>query len=432
MSFEKNFCPSPWFHMRINNSGAYEYCRWQVHKDTARINVENNIKNQSPIDYFQTTMAPLRQHILNGTLPPECNDCKIMEKHNKVSGRQKQLLKVGVREPWFAKTLLSSPLKSAFDYSDKNLGITDRHVLDWQIDLGNYCNGACLYCNPSLSSKLASEFKAIGLIDQLPPTSWCDDPLLLERFIKTLIESPHLQYLHFIGGETLITPGFKKILLALVEKKLSNQITIGFTTNLNSWDENVVNLLREFQTINLGLSIDTLTLANDYVRWPSKQSTTRELLDRWVKLAQNKGWLLQLRSTPTCLTIQDLDTLYDYAWEHNICVESCNFLYDPSFMRIDVLPREYKEKAKIKLQKWVNNHSREIQLQVINIRNPTLIKDQIIQDAQSYIDYLDKSHDESYRLTELIDYIRRLESSRKNKILDYIPEYEELFRSAGY
>jgi len=35
-------------------------------------------------------------------------------------------------------------------------------------------------------------------------------------------------------------------------------------------------------------------------------------------------------------------------------------------------------------------------------------------------------------LPDLVDFVKRLETSRGNSILDYLPEYEELFRSAGY
>jgi hypothetical protein len=28
MSFEKSFCSSPWFHMRIDSDGTLRYCRW--------------------------------------------------------------------------------------------------------------------------------------------------------------------------------------------------------------------------------------------------------------------------------------------------------------------------------------------------------------------------------------------------------------------
>ena len=70
--------------------------------------------------------------------------------------------------------------------------------------------------------------------------------------------------------------------------------------------------------------------------------------------------------------------------------------------------------------------------QIVNTRDSTVAHVQIRQDAESYIDFLDHADNESFRLPELISYLKRLESSRGNSIITYIPQYEELFRTYGY
>jgi hypothetical protein len=429
MSFEKSFCPSPWFHMRINNSGSYEYCRWRT-KDAPRFDATNNIREQTPLTYFQNTMSAVRADLLAGRRPEGCKECYEMEPYNKVSGRQRQLLKVGIRNEYFEKTLSSSPLRADFDYSNANQGVTTRGIADWQIDLGNYCNGACVFCSPESSSRLATEFKQIGLIDETPKAAWCDDPVLVERFIQDLIESDP-RYLHFIGGETLITPGFEKILTALVDHNIAKHITLGFTTNLTVWNDNTVDLLTKFKQVNLGMSVETLSSLNDYVRWPSKIDQVQTYLDQWVKLGKQHNWIMQLRITPTCLTVHELGNIYEYAWQHELSVESCNFITNPKIMRISVLPSEYRKVARDNLATWVNTHLVESQEQLINTRNPTKFQEQLHQNASSYLEYLDSAPDESYLMPELVTYLKLLETSRGNSILNYLP-YEELFRNHGY
>jgi len=431
MSFEKTFCPSPWFHIRINNSGSYEYCRWKINNNNQADPVAN-IKNQTPDEFFQNNLSLVREQLLQGEKLSECDACYVMEHNGKVSGRQRQLLKVGIQELHFAKSMYSSPLRSDFDYSHANHGRTTRSISDWQIDLGNYCNGGCVFCHPGSSSKLAAEFKAIGFIQELPPNSWCDDPVLLKRFIDHLTTNTTLKYLHFIGGETTITPAFRQILQALVDSGQSNTVTIGFTTNLITWSDSLNELLSKFYSVNLGLSVETLTPVNDYVRWPSKLDQTLEILNRWVTFGRQNSWLIQLRITPTCLTIEELDTVYEYAWQHELSVESCNFLYKPEVMRINVLPQQYRSQARDRLSQWINSHHIEYIDTIINTRDPNIARQQIIQDAQSYLNYIDNATDESYRLPDLISYLKKLEAHRKNSILDYLPHYEQLFRSAGY
>lgn len=432
MAFKDTFCPSPWFHMRINNSGTYEPCRWMTSNGLSRFDPDRNIRTQSPLTYFQQGMSGIRTQLLQGASPAICTDCVQMERHHKVSGRQRQLLKVGVRDEYFEKSLAGSPSRSAFDYSQAHDGHTLAAVRDWQIDLGNYCNGACVYCNPESSSRLATEFVKLGLIDQAPAASWCDDPDLVERFVADLRLSPNLEYLHFIGGETLITPGFRRILQALVDADIAPQVAIGFTTNLAVWSDAVVDLLRKFKTVNLGMSIESLNSINDYVRYPSCIDQVRQTLDRWVALAQSLDWLIQLRITPTCLTVHDLASVYQYAWQNNLAVESCNFLDKPEFFRISVLPAEQRNQARLLLQDWIDQHHAQAQEQIINTRDPNRAHDQILQDAASYVNYLTTAQDESDRLPDLIEYLRRLEANRGNTILTYLPQYELLFRSAGY
>jgi hypothetical protein len=70
--------------------------------------------------------------------------------------------------------------------------------------------------------------------------------------------------------------------------------------------------------------------------------------------------------------------------------------------------------------------------QIVNIRSPSVVQQQIAQDAASYVEYLKHQPDESHRLPDLVAYITKLEKSRNNYILDYLPEYGNILTTAGY
>ena len=89
--------------MRITNSGTYEPCRWQAKDDGSRVNFDRSIHSVSPLTYFQRHMSELRTALLAGQAPAICSDCHGMEQHGKPSGRQRQLLKVGVQDEYFEK-----------------------------------------------------------------------------------------------------------------------------------------------------------------------------------------------------------------------------------------------------------------------------------------------------------------------------------------
>ena len=424
MSLKDHFCPSPWFHMRINNAGHYEYCRWATkdHRYSA-----DNIYNTTPVEFFQQRMTPVRQQLLAGESPAGCAECTLMDQHTKISGRQKQLLKAGVRLEHFEKTLASSPWLKEFAQG----GATLQMPQDWQIDLGNYCNGACVFCGPHSSSRLATEFKKIGIIESTPLPNWTDDPVRVQQLVDVLVASSHIQYLHFIGGETLITPAFKTILEALIGAGLNRTATIGFTTNLGVWRDDVVELLTQFQGVNLGMSVESFKTVNDYVRYPVCLPTVFETMDRWIEISRQQSWLLQFRTTPTALTVGHMLGIYDYAWDHGIAVESCNFLNRPECLRPSVLPPEYRQRIVAELDAWLDQHLVTGDT-VINTRDPNVAQQQIAQDLQSYVNYLKDEPDESWRLPDLVKYLKQLEASRGNSVLTYLPEYEELFTTAGY
>lgn len=416
--------------MRVLPSGELRYCRWMEDKKNP---IVSNLNQTDFLTFFQKEMSALRLKMLQGEHISSCDQCAKMEEHGKISGREKQLLKVGIKLDNFEKTFRSSTFYDEFKKSFDQQGNTNLWPQDWQIDLGNYCNSGCVFCVPVSSSKLAIEFKKLGLIDQLPPKNWTDDEDAVDRFVELLSQSKKLSYLHFLGGETLITPAFKKILLKLIEKGLNTNTSIGFTTNLTVWDESIVELLKQYKEVNLGMSIECLHPINDYLRWPSKIERVKEILEKWIQLGKQQNWLIQFRITPTLFSIAHIKTIYDYAYTYDVGVESCNFLYNPSFMRMSILPTDVKQDIAKELQYWINSKKLLfVEERIINTRDPNKAKDYILQDAMSYVDYLQNGPDESSSWPELVSYLKKLESSRKNSILDYAPEYEKLLRSAGY
>lgn len=426
----KTFCSSPWFHMRILPSGQLRYCRWMEDKKNP---LSSNLNQSDFLTFFQKEMSSLRSMMLRGETVSACDQCFQMEKHGKISGREKQLLKVGIRTDNFEKTFRSSTFYDEFKKSLEQNGETTLWPQDWQIDLGNYCNSNCIFCGPDSSSRLAIEFKKLGLIDKLPPRNWTDNESAVDSFIELLAQSKKISYLHFLGGETVITPAFKKILSKLVNRGLNKNISIGFTTNLTVWDEEIIELLKQYKEVNLGMSVECFHPVNDYLRWPSKIDDVFEIMQRWINVGQKQKWLIQFRITPTVFSIAHLHTIYEYAYTHNIGVESCNFLHNPSFMRMTILPKDVRQKIAQDLEDWILTKDTTIKnKKIINTRDPNVSKFYILQDAYSYVEYLRKGPDETHSWPALVNYLKKLETSRGNSILDYAPEYESFLRSAEY
>jgi len=434
MSLKKHFCSSPWLHMRIDSDGTFYYCRWIDRNNQEKNETLYNIKETTVTEFFQKKMSDIRKKLLDGEKIARCNSCIKMEEQKKVSGRQKQLLKTGIQLDELEETIQSSSFYDEFKKSYFNSGDTTLLPQDWQIDLGNFCNSACIFCSPTFSSKLATEHKKLGLIQDLPKKNWADDPVLLENFINFLCSSKKISYLHFLGGETIITPAFKKMLKELIKSGINKNISIGFTTNLTVWDQEIIELLTQYKEVNLGMSIECLHPINDYLRWPSKISNVKIILEKWLNIAKKNNWLVQIRTTPTLFSIAHLKDLYEYAFEQNIGIESCNFLENPYYMKISMLPIEIRNSIALKIQDWVDSNKKYLtDKTIINTRDKNNLRKYILQDALSYVNYLNNIKEESQQhWKDLVTYIKKLESSRGNSILNYAPEYKELLRAAGY
>lgn len=425
MTFKGNFCPSPWFHMRINSLGQFEYCRWALRDTSSAVTGD-------PVTFFKKGMAPIRQLMVEGKEVPGCANCNLMNAHSKVSGRDRQLLKIGVRSDLYEKTFASSPWLDEFKRTDHNDGIIDLMPQDWQIDLGNLCNSACIFCHPYSSSRLGVEWKKLGIVKNINNSQWTNNPDTVATIIDTLIASPRIAYIHFIGGELVINPAFKRILTALIDAGLHEQISIGFTTGMTDWDDELVESLTKFKEVNMGLSIECLDPLNDYIRYPSTISSVKQIMDKWLAIAEQYNWLTQLRITPTILSIDRLIPLFDFALAKGTAIESCNFISDPAFMSPAVLPPEYRAPIIKELSEWLLQHENQNQPAVINTRNPAASRQQVIEDAASYLHFLTNQPDESHLLPELVKRLKLLESNRSNSILDYTPKYAQLFRDTGY
>ena len=377
-------------------------------------------------------MSVLRKQMLDAERIEKCHACYTMERNGKVSGRQKALLKTGIDQQRFDEDFRFSSFFDEYHKSYNNNGDTDLMPVDWQIDLGNYCNSACIMCSPISSSRLAQEWYELGFTKNKPVNeNWVDDPELFDSFVNSLVKIKNLRYLHFIGGETVITPAFVKILDRLVQHGLSDNIILGFTTNLTVYDEKTIAMLKQFKDVHVGLSIETMNTINDYIRWPSKIDKVKVILDKWVETGKKQEWNISIRPAPNVLSIMYIDQLYDYVMKNKVGIETCNFLYKPKYLKINALPMDLRKKAIERIKKVIDvNHSNE--QKIFNIRNPNTYDTYVRQDATSFINYLQhEPYDTTYH-KELVDFLQRLEQKRNNSILDHLPEYEEFFRSIGY
>lgn len=437
-SLNDNFCSSPWFHIRIDPRGYYLPCRWGT--DTVS---NHHISNTSIQEYFNSqTMKDLRLSLLEGQAPDMCGACRYEDSQHKVSGRQKQLLKSAIRLDRFDQSFCGSPHWSDWQHSYKTHGSTTTQPVDLQIDLGNTCNSACVMCSPHYSSRLAKDWNKlrkndpVNFVEFKKYPNWSDDPELVEKFISELGSIPNIRYIHFLGGETLYLPSFYDICNRLIELGMAKDISIGTTTNCSVYTDELEHIIKNFKHVHLGLSIETATSLNDYVRWPGKISDILENIQKFVELRNNTNLHLSYRITPSVLTFYHIDSIFKLMLQTNVAAESCNILHTPSCLRPEILPKQLAEHVLERINGLITEYNITPNAEsIVNIRNEAVVNKVIAQNIFEYKNLLENYqyplNVESER-TKLVGFLKAFEQIRNNSILEHLPEYEEFLRSYGY
>jgi len=433
------FCSSPWFHIRIDPQGNYLPCRWGSHQDITI----HNVNNTTISEYMNSdTMRDVRLGMLDGTRQNICSSCYYEDANNKVSGRQRQLLKSVINVQNFEKTLCASPHWQQFEHSYNHHGHTNNQPLDLQIDLGNICNSACVMCFPIYSSRLATDYEKLNLIEPrlfknfAVGKSWADDDSLIDKFVNEITSIPNIKYIHFIGGETLYLKSFYKICNKLIELGHSKNISIGTTTNCTIYGVELENIIKNFKQVHLGLSIEAFHLINDYVRYPSDINQIKDNIDYFLNLREQTGLHLSLRITPNILSIYHIDSIFEFMLSNKIIAESCNILSEPSHLRIELLPEDLKLKILDKVNKLIADYNlSETNEIIINRRRDDLVDPvvrSVIFEYKTLLENMQIPENVEEERVNLVKFIKAFESLRNNTILSYLPEYEEFLRRYGY
>lgn len=431
-----SFCSSPWIHLRVTYDGNYNQCRWGNIQP-----VDNNIQTTSLMQFYNSQeMNSLRLELLNGNKPDHCSKCYYQDKFGKVNGRVKQLNKSGITLDEFELTARSSPHYEYFLHSNQNQGLSNYYPVDLQIDLGNICNSACIMCGPRSSSRLEQDYIKLHKINPQQfknpnlYTSWTRDSNLVNKFVEELSQIPNIRYIHFLGGETLYDPAFYSICEKLIELGISKNITVGTTTNGTIYDNRVEYLITQFKEFHLGISIESTTNLNDYVRYPSNIDNILNNINKFLSLRKHSTLTTSLRITPNIFTIYEFDKLIDYMIENNITAESCYILDNPSVLRTELLPNDIRQEVIVKLKSVINKHNLQ-NSKVVNIRSSTAIQQVIGDVVTEYLTFVENytvPDDVEEQRYQLVTFLKSFETIRKNSILDYAPRYTEFLRSYGY
>ena len=160
----------------------------------------------------------------------------------------------------------------------------------------------------------------------------------------------------------------------------------------------------------------------------------RSNIDKFLALRSSTGLYISLRITPNIFTISEIDQLFEYMIEKNVIAESCNILFKPECLRVELLPQDIRQQTIDKIEKLIVKY-KLIKSDTINIRRSDLIfnviGDMVIDYHRMLTTYIVPYNADVLR-QQLVTFLKSFESLRNNSILDYAPHYTEFLRHHGY
>ena len=343
MANKNIFCNTPWYELHVYWDGSLGICCQEDHKLYQDANY--NVANTSLLTWFNSDpVTNFRQALLRDKQHSACRRCYIDEQAQGNSRRLKSNQKsVIFTRQAFEPSYQQSPGLPHFEHSLNNRGLTTSAPIDVHIDLGNFCNLACKMCKPRASSKIASQHVLWGIETsrQYLGVDWTKDSQVWQSFLDQLLAIPGLKNIHFMGGETLLTPRLEQLVDRFTAEKRF-EVCFSFVTNGTVYNQRLIEKLCKFSRVGIEVSIETLTAHNAYQRQGTDTDLVLENIDKYLENCNDDNITVALRPAPSLLTVGHYISLLQFAQQRRLIVKS-NLCFDPEFLYPAVLPTDVKQ-----------------------------------------------------------------------------------------
>ena len=207
--------------------------------------------------------------------------------------------------------------------------------------LDNVCNTACQFCNPHISSKIASLQKLPLKIRQSVFSPYVNSKIasLQKLPLKIRQVGPYEEKLplHRItqidleGGEPSNSKNVRQLLTNLPQRVN----TIKMYTNARCFLDELVPVAERGIKIQISISLDGVGPVQEYVRWPTQWSEFCQTIEKYKELQIRfpEAVSLSFKTTICALNLFDLPNIINFAEKQNI-VHSVSQLAHPQALHI--------------------------------------------------------------------------------------------------
>ena len=414
----KTFCMHPFTGLATREDGAIKICCRSLPIGWIQENSLEQVWNNDK-------MQQVRKQVLCGERPDVCKPCFDLEDQGVESLRQRHVNGVipEARINLYPNALdqLREDYTMPFEFPTM------------EIKINNLCNLKCRMCNPLDSTSWQDWDQVKPFYEKennyLVPTiaklvrkpgqyigPFEDTNHWWENFEKLL---PHFRRVEFAGGEPLMDPQHYKILDML--KPYGKNIEIKYATNGTvlgiKGGRTIHDYWPYFKSVAVNVSIDGIHDVYNYIRTNSNFADVEKNIKE-IQTIPNVSRIVGAFTAQAGNILQTAECIDYFLNQMNIVFYSHRVSY-PNCLSAQVLPQELKQLA---IERLRNVESRLWTFDKINQSN--LLEKVTRQQIKDNINYL-QAKDQHHLWNDFVEFNRKLDETRNQKLLDVIPEFKE-------
>ena len=428
------FCPIPWNFQAVRSNGDLRVCcQANITKNKGVLRkLDGTTYNAANDDLIAARNSDLiksmRKNMLDGVWSEECGRCKAEEESGLISRRSYE------HDRW---TLRADDVR-ALTRNDGEIDTDALPITYYDLRFGNLCNLACRMCGPQDSTGWYDDYY------QLEGKDWFDDTHGREQMIKQngkwtspsyswhdsnifwqQIESNsgHIQHVYMAGGEPLLIERHYEFLERCIDNGAAKNMLVEYNTNMTSISSRVLNLWQHFKQIQIGASIDGYGAVLEYQRHPAKWDKIWRNVQT-IDLSPNlAAWFAY---TVTAYNVLHMPDFMRWKLESSGLTKFNNTVrrpiithhvaHNPKHINIRVLPPEIKMLVKLRFEGFHN--------WVVSNQYPPHVVSSSLSIMNSVLDYMNADDYHSQYWEYFCTYTSRLDTIRKQNILDVVPEFQ--------
>ena len=369
---DRGFCILPFIHLSTRTDGSMQIC---CHANSSSTENDRqpgcnrkddgsivNLKIDKAENYWNSDyMRSVRMDMINGKYPRACLQCY---KEEKLGYKSKRLWE---NEEWENRINFDDILNKVNQDGSMPYGI---HYVDMK--LGNKCDLACVMCNPADSTKWIPDHNKLISVSseelnkeiywnksEAGGYNWWKNN---KTYWTDVYEQLHnLRHIYIIGGEPTINSEFKLFLQYCVDNNHAQNIELRFNTNGQTEDPELKELYKSFKNVLIHLSMDGIEQRYEYIRYPGKWDKQLSVLQYWDNMPDNVT--IDIDCTVNVLNVLHIPAFV--RWKMKQGFKKLNikrfggtigmhFLWTPSFLGINNLNNELKQKATHDIKELMN------------------------------------------------------------------------------